>query len=166
MDFKEIGKHLRLLIRPTIAGVLVSLVWYYMFFNVLYFVENDEPVFSNVVLNMIGMFHAIIAGGVLNKVWDDFKKVMHCVKEEDQAGFTKLRDEKIPPAIHLLLAVMSIVIQWLLMNVHQESAYSGINANFCVAFVLALYWEVATNLDDVHNGIWYRGKIKPEWLKK
>ncbi len=157
--------HLGLLVKPAIVGSLIGLIWYFVFFSLdWHFREADESAFTDSVIPVIAMFHAIVAGHILNKVWEEYKVVRRCLRDKDKATFMRCRDDRIPIAIHLLLASMSIVIQAMTLLIHFERPFAGVAANFSVAFVLTLYWEVATNLDNPLKGVWYR-EIPRDWLE-
>ena len=165
MSKKELLVYLQLFIRPTIVALLVAIVWYFIFRRFGFSIpEADESAFTDAGIPVIAMFHAIVAGGVLVKVWEEHKAVLRCIKKEDRNAFLDCVQSRIPMVIHLLLGSMSIIIIFLTMMIHFEGALGGIAMNSSVAFVLALYWEVATNLDDPVKGVWYVGKIPKDWL--
>ena len=158
--------HLGLLMGPAVVGSMISLMWYHVFFTFdWHFQETDESAFTDTVIPIIAMFHAIVAGHILNKVWEEYKVVRRCLRDKDKDTFLRCRDDRIPIAIHLLLGSMSVVIQVLTLLVHFEKPFAGIAANFSVAFVLTLYWKVATNLDNPLRGAWYKDQIPKDWFE-
>ena len=157
--------HLKLFIKPILLGILAGLVWHRFFHGRLHFLEGDESALTDSVIPTIAMFHAIVAGHVLAKVWDEYKTVRHCLRSQDKDTFLQCKDDRIPMAIHMLLGSMSFVIQALIMMVHYDGVLAGVVSSSSLAFVLMLYWEVATNLDDPFKGVWYVGQIPSDWLK-
>ena len=165
MKSKRFWVYLKLLIRPICVGSLMSCAWYYFFFLTgLSFLEADESAFTDVIIGLLGMFHAIIAGGILNKVWGEAQKARHCIRVGDRETFVECKDDRIPGVIHLLLGSMSLIIQAHVMMIHFVGAFGGIASSFSMAFVLTLYWEVATSLDDPLSDVWDMGEIPPDWL--
>lgn len=163
---KRILVYLPLLLRPTLIGILIGpVLWYLIFFRFgFHFLEEDESAFTDSFIPILAMFHAIVAGHVLAKVWDEYKTIRHCVESKDKDKFTQCKTDRIPVVIHMLLGSMSVAIQGMAMMLHFKEAFAGIIANFALAFVLALYWEVATNLDNPWKGVWYVNQIPKDWL--
>jgi hypothetical protein len=108
----------------------------------------DESAITNMVVPICAMFHSILAAMVLSKVWEEFKIVRRCIREEDRATFDICSQERIPGIIHLLLATTSIIIIVGAMLVEYENPLSGMFSVGCLSFFLVLYWEVATTLDN------------------
>jgi hypothetical protein len=166
MQSNGLRQHVRMIVVPAVVSLSLAIgLWYGIFFRLgLGLLESDESVFTDAIIPTLAMFHAIVAGGVLNKVWEEYKIVRHCVKTKDKDTFMKCRDDRIPLAIHLLLGSLSLIIMALVMMLHYDSAGAGIASTFSVAFVLTLYWEVATNLDNPFKGAWYVNQIPKEWF--
>ncbi len=82
MDRKSrLLKQLRLFVRPIVASALLSAVWYFCFFRYgISFLDADESGFTDAVIPLLGTFHAIGAGFVLNKVWTEYIIVQRCIK--------------------------------------------------------------------------------------
>lgn len=166
MTKNELLVCLWLFVRPIIAGLINGpILWYLVFYRFnISIVEADESAFTDTGIPVLAMFHAIIAGHVLVKVWDEHKLVRRCIREDDRDSFVQCMDDRIPKVIHMLLGSLSVIIISLTLLVHFEGPLAGIALNFSVAFVLGLYWEVATNLDNPSKGVWYVGRIPKEWL--
>jgi hypothetical protein len=110
------------------------------------------------------MFHSILAAIVLGKVWEEFKEVCRCVRNEDRTKYKSCVNERIPGMIHLLLATMSTIIVLGTMLVEYQNPWSGIASVGSLAFFLVLYWEVATTLDNPAKAPWFIGRIPDDWL--
>lgn len=160
--------HLFMFVRPVAVSLVLSIgVWYWIFYRLgVSFFESDESTFTDAIVPTLAMFHAIVAGHVLIKVWDEYKVVRRCVKKGDKKTFMECRDDRIPLAIHMLLASLSVIIMVLVMLLHYDGPGAGIASTSSVAFVLTLYWEVATNLDNPFKGVWYRDQIPKDWFKE
>jgi hypothetical protein len=166
MRYREFFINLRLFVRPLIASVFISCMWYVLLFrNDIHFSEGDGSAFTDAVIPVIAAFHAILAGFVVNKVWNEYTRICVCCKKMDRDGFKEIVGNRIPVAIHMLLGSMAIIIELLVMLLNYERADAGCAMTFSVAFVLILYWEVAINLDDPRKGVWYVQRIPPQWLE-
>jgi len=164
MKTKELVLHLKLFVRPLLGSTFIGIIWYSLFYKFhLHIIEADEPAFTDFGIPVLAMFHAIVAGGVLVKVWEEHKIVQRCIRDKDRDTFRRFMNDRIPVAIHMLLGCMSVIIQFLTMIIHFEGVFAGVAINTSIAFVLGLYWEVATNLDDPSKGVWY-SEIPREWF--
>ena len=149
------------------VSVLAAGLWYFLFFRGGFDVgKSDETALTNTLIPVLAAFHSILAAAVLSKVWEEFKSIRRCVQNKDEAGFFRCLQDRIPAAIHLLLAVMSTLIVVGTMLVHYENTWAGILVVGAIAFVLALYWQVATNLDNPLCGVWYVDQIPAEWRSR
>ncbi len=157
--------HLTLLVRPLVIGVTLSAIWYQLFFaNGIFLGKMDESAITNMVVPICAMFHSILAAMVLSKVWEEFKVVSRCIREEDRETFDICSHERIPGIIHVLLATMSIIIIVGAMLVEYENPLSGMFSVGCLSFFLVLYWEVATTLDNPAKAPWFIGRLPSDWL--
>ena len=157
---------LPLLVKPTLMSIGICLLWYYVFYRYnISVLEADESAFTDSLIPTLAVFHAIVASVVLSKVWNEYTFVKRCIRKDDVEAFRDCLHERIPRAIHLLLLVWSVLIQAATLVLHWQSPGAGIFANFCIAFTLVLYWEVATNLDNPHKAVWYTNQIPKEWLE-
>jgi len=163
-SFSKVRPYLSILLYPSVASLLAAGLWYFLFFRRGFDVgKSDETALTNTLIPVLAAFHSILAAAVLSKVWEEFKSIRRCVQNKDEAGFARCLQDRIPPAIHLLLAVMSILIVVGTMLVHYDNSWAGILVVGAIAFVLALYWQVATNLDNPLHGAWYVNEIPSEW---
>lgn len=159
-------KQLTLFIRPFIASTVLAVFWYVCFFETgIGFEDADESVFTDAIIPVLATFHAIVAGFALNKVWSEYTIVQRCLKTNDREAFIAIRDDRIPMPIHFLLGSIAFLIQVLVMLQNYEGPDAGMAATFAISFVLVLYWEVATNLDDPKTGVWYVDRIPTQWFE-
>jgi hypothetical protein len=165
MKINGLFVHLKLFVKPLLFGILSALIWYRFFYLKIYFAEEDESAFTDCIIPTCFMFHALIAALVLTKVWDEYKMVRQCVRTKDRDSFRRCKDDRIPMAIHMLLGTLSFIGAVLVMLIYHREVLAGVASNFSVAFILTLYWEVSTNLDDPFRGVWYVGQVPPEWFK-
>lgn len=155
----------RLFVRPLIASVMLSALWYFCFFRYgICFRDADESGFTDAVIPILAAFHAIVAGFALNKVWTEYIIVQRCIKMQDKDGFLAIRDDRIPMPVHFLLGSIAFLIQGLVSMLHYEEVVAGIASTFAVSFVLVMYWEVAINLDNPRKAVWYVNKIPEDWF--
>jgi cyanate lyase len=163
----NVRPYLSILLYPTIASALAAGLWYFLFFRHRFDVgKQDETALTNTLIPVLAAFHSILAAAVLSKVWEEFKLIRRCVQNLDEAAFQRCLQDRIPPAVHLLLAVMSVLIVAGTMLVHYDKLGAGILVVGAISFVLALYWQVATNLDNPIRGAWYMNEIPDAWQKR
>ncbi|HEY0010452.1 MAG TPA: hypothetical protein VGB97_00890 [Candidatus Paceibacterota bacterium] len=161
----EILPHLWLLVKPCIASALLGLTWYFVFFkNGIHFAKGDMSVFTDAGIPVLAAFHTFMAAFVVSKVWKEHTEITMFCRSKDYEGFRRIIDNRIPMTIHLLLGTLALIIQLLVMLLDYERADAGIALTCSVSFVLVLYWQVATNLDDPSAGVWYVKHIPPSWL--
>jgi hypothetical protein len=163
----SVRPYFSILLYPSLASILSAGLWYLVFFRRGFDVgKSDETALTNTLIPVLAAFHSILAAAVLSKVWEEFKTIRRCVQNQDEAGFFRCLQDRIPPAIHMLLAVMSTLIVVGTMLVHYDNSWAGILVVGSISFVLALYWQVATNLDNPLCGAWYVNQIPPEWCSR
>ena len=163
-SFSKVRLYLSILFYPSMASILAAGLWYLLFFRRGFDVgKSDETALTNTLIPVLAAFHSILAAAVLSKVWEEFKLIRRCVQTQDEAGFFRCLQDRIPPAIHVLLAVMSIIIVVGTMLVHYDNSGAGLLVVGTISFVLTLYWRVATNLDNPLCGVWYVNEIPPAW---
>ncbi len=156
---------LHLIFKPIVGSVCISLLWLDVFHTYgLNVGKANESAFTDMLVPTLAVFHAIVAGGVLSKVWNEYTLVKRCIRKDDRETFKECLHERIPRAIHLLLLVLSIAIQGACLVLHYEGWIAGVFVNFCIAFTLILYWEVATNLDNPRKAVWFTNQIPEAWL--
>ena len=162
----EVKSHCKLLVAPVLASAGAALAWYFIFFRFHINVgKSDETALTNTLIPVLATFHAILAAAVLSKVWEEFKQIRRCINEGNEKGYAECVRDRIPITIHLLLAVMSLLIVVASMLVEYEHASAGLLVVGGLTFVLSLYWEVATNLDNPVSGVWYADRIPAAWRK-
>jgi len=158
-------RHLIILFRPLLAGMVLSGLWRLFFFpNGINLGKEDETALTNMAIPICAMFHSILAAMVLSKVWEEFKTIQRCVRTLDKGTFEECTHDRIPGTIHLLLGAMSVIIIGGTMLVEYKNPWAGMGAVGAVSFFLVLYWEVATTLDNPAKAPWFIGKIPVDWL--
>ena len=157
-------KHVWMLLKPAVAGVILVWIWQELRKYGIEFPPTDEIPISSALLT-VGVAYGIMAALILDTVWQEYKTVGLCVRQDDLERFLESRDERIPATIHLLLGTMSFFLEGLIMLTHYDNIWAGRACVFLVAFVLVLYFEVATELDDPFRGVWYVERVPEEWLE-
>jgi hypothetical protein len=151
------------------GAVMMTAFWYVIFFrNGINAGKEDETVLTNGVIPLIGLFHGFFAGGAAMATWKKRQIIQECVANGEEDRFRRCLTNRIPGTIHLLLAVLSFSLISALMLVKYYNPWIGAFAVQSIGFILLLYWQVATNLDNPFRGIWYVGQITipPGWLKE
>lgn len=167
LQVRLIARHIKMLILPVIIGAGAAALWYFVFFlRGINVGKADETAITNTLIPVLATFHAIIAAAVLSKVWEEFKSIRRCVRDNDEAEFFRCLEDRIPITIHLLLAAMSLLIVASAMLVQYEHASAGLLVVGGLGFVLTLYWQVATNLDNPLCGVWYADEIPAGWRQR
>lgn len=156
---------LKLLRQPFGLSILASLFWWVVIWRNEWFpMKGDEEMLSSGLIPTIGLFHAILAGHVVNVVWAEYKDALRCINSGNREGFKTCVRERIPYALHFLLGTMSIYLEVSTILYPYEKVISGVYSVFSLTFILVLYWKVATDLDDPRKAPWIAHLIPMEWL--
>jgi hypothetical protein len=107
---------------------------------------------------------AIAAALILTGVWERSRDISRFVLARDKSSFMKIRDEKIPIAMHLVLAAFGTGVIVLLGAAHYPTAASGMLVMFTISFAMSLYFVVTLELQEPTTSVWFRARIPPEWL--
>lgn len=167
MPSKKILPHTLLFVKPAAASLAIGFLWFFVFRRFgIHLTQSDESILTDAIIPILATFHAIAAGFVLQRVWDEYSILRRCVRRGDKKTFDDYKGERVPMAIHMLLAVMSLLVQGMVMILDYEDAAAGWTVTMSIAFMLTLYWLVATNLDDPFHGAWYIGEIPDHWLSE
>ncbi len=161
---KSLKRHLPLLLKPTFAAFAALFVWHWIRYFGIHLNKNSEVPVTAAVIPTLGVAYSIMAALVLNTVWEEYKQVSICIVTNDMHKFLIYRDERIPMLIHLLLCVLSFFLLGSMMVLEYEDVWSGRCSVFATAFILVLYWVVATELDDPHRSVWFKERIPQDWL--
>jgi hypothetical protein len=146
-----------------IAGLATAL-WYAAWVHGYHFSGSDEAILGGAIVTTLGVAYGITAALILNSLWEKYNKVVLCVFKKDKDTFLFYRDERMPIMIRLLLASISLPLIGIVGTLDYQHAWSGAAAVFSVSLVLALYWMVATKLENPAKSAWLAERIPQEWL--
>lgn len=144
--------------------LLVSLVDYLLWGNLLHFSEKEEVVVTAGPIALLVLGYGITAGLVFNSVWEKYRNVMKSVMRGNRYEFLVYRDERIPVMLYLLLGIFSLMLLTLIGMLHFEHHTSWLVCETCVAFVTSFFWILTVKIDNPCTSSWLRERIDPEWL--
>ena len=159
--------HIGFLLSPVTVAAIAVLIWWYVPRHLgIMVAKRDEDVITNYHLPGLIVFHAIIAGFLLAKVLVGYSRMWISIRRDDEFAFREALEERIPKVAHLLLATLSVMVLENTMIIGYEATWVGVKTVGEMAYVLALYWQVATVLDDPTRAPGLSKKIPPDWLAR
>lgn len=144
--------------------ICFSLAWYFFFWETGFHAGGNDAIALGIIFAFVAIFHSFLATKTLEKVWDEYVLLNSYVAVEDKESFQAEMHKRIPFEIKFLLIALTLVIQGMAMSFPYDTLFWGMVIVIIVAFILGLFWEVAVNLDDPINGIWYKGRVPKDWL--
>ncbi len=164
MELLKRGIQLSFFVRPFICGVIASAIWYHLFYQFdVHIVKDDEDVLLG-ALSFFGIWHAIVAGLIITKVWTEYVETTKAIYDQDKKKFQQLMGCRIPLVVRMFLLILSLIIQLLFSVWCYETWWSGIGITFFIALVLVMFWEVAYNLDNPLKAVWYKELVPLDWF--
>jgi hypothetical protein len=162
--WRSFKRHTSLAVYAIGIAAFATVLWYVAWQHGYHFSGADELSLTGAIVTTLGVAYGITAALILNYVWEKYNKVVICVFERDRDTFLFYRDERMPIMIRLLLASISVPLIIMVGALDYTQVWSGAAAVFSVSLVLALYWIVATKLEDPAKSAWLAERIPPEWL--
>lgn len=162
--WRSFKRHAFLLLRAFLATILPLFAWYQLRLRGIHFAHEDEMIIIGAVIATLGVAYGIMASLVLGSIWEKYKKVVISVLKRDKETFLCYRDERIPIMIHLLLGALSVPLAAMVALLEYTHFWAGVASVFSVSFILALYWIVATELENPAKSPWFAERIPEEWL--
>jgi Na+/melibiose symporter-like transporter len=162
--WRSFKRHAALAAYAIGSAVFVTALWYAAWSHGWHFSGGDESILGGAIVTTLGVAYGITAALILNTLWEKYNKVVLCVFKKDKDTFLFYRDERMPIMIRLLLASISLPLIGIVGALDYQHAWSGVAAVFSVSLVLALYWMVATKLEDPAKSAWLAERIPKEWL--
>ena len=171
MEQDEILTGLKLLVWPLLAGIGASVFWRFgIYRSSIPFSAPDGAGFTDAGIPIVAAIYLLITGIAFARVQSENAEILKCVRmknrQKGREAFDLIKDLRIAPVVHLLLAVTAGAVQFLFMMVHYEEAKAGISMTFITAFLVILIRQIANNLDDPHHALWYFKQIPPEWFEE
>jgi hypothetical protein len=162
--WRSFKRHTALAAYAIGSALCVTAAWYIAWVHGYHFSNADESILGGAIVTTLGVAYGITAALILNTLWEKYNKVVLCVFKKDKDTFLFYRDERMPIMIRLLLASISLPLIGIVGALDYQHAWSGAAAVFSVSLVLALYWMVATKLEDPAKSAWLAERIPKEWL--
>ena len=144
------------------TAIMVTALWYAARTRGLHF--GDETDVSSIITTL-GVTYGIIATWVIDAIWDKYKKVVVATLHQDKDEFMLYRDERLPIALHLLVALISLPLLGMIGMIDYQSAAVGMCSVFTVSFILALFWIVIRHLENPSRSAWITERIPREWFE-
>ncbi len=162
--YLAIKRHLILLLKPLVFSSILTLLWYQLWLHGIHFPRRDEAVLTGAIVMTLGVAFSLTAAVVLGAVWNQYRQIVVSVIRRDRDTFLMYRDERIPILLHLLLGAFSVPLVVIIGLLDYANIWSGLCSIFIAAFIISLYWVVATELDNPAKSIWFAGRVPKEWL--
>lgn len=154
--------------KPAFIAILAVVIWFTIphYFGITVASKRDEDILTNLHVPGLMLLHGLFASVIVAKVLGGTSRMWLAIRRNQEKAFREALEERIPPIAHMLLATLSI--QWLenTMTLGYESVLVGAKTVWEVAFVLALYWQVATVLDDPTKAPGLTHKIPSDWRRR
>lgn len=164
MEGERLIPHLRLVILPCILGLLLGAVWYYVFCKNHWWVSKEDKDVWLGLFSYASLFHSLFAVVALTSAGNGYAAMRQHKRDNNKKAFQDRLRERIPLAFKMLLFALSVIVTSIALLMPFHTVFAGFNFVACTGFILVLFWEVATNLDDPVNGVWYKGWVDPSWL--
>ncbi len=162
---QQVFRHMQILMWPVLTSGCVSTLWYYIFLPFgLRVPESDESVITNMAVAAVLIYHAILSTKTLDKAWakyDRWCQAMDAGEKDEKRMLSRLKRGRIPVDIHVLLGTIAVTAQVLVLMVPYDAAITGILVNAAISLMLAMYWVVATNLDNPEKAVWIKHRHSP-----
>lgn len=159
-------RHIWIVLKPAIAGVLMVLLWKYVLLNngVVFSKSSENPILF-MILPLVAFIYVIFASIAVGSVFDEYKTISRCVVKSDLETFLLHRDEQLPIMMHILVGAPSVILILISMLFNYTDTLIGATSIFSVVFVVVITWVIATELDDYRKSIWFKEKIPARWYE-
>jgi hypothetical protein len=154
MEGERLWPTLRLLMLPALVAVLAAAAWFYL--RVPWHLdigEADSGSWLSLSDNTM-MFHSLLAAFTVSAVVGGHMLARRLKNQGKRQEFLEVLCERIPLALKMLLAVFSVVVMTIVAQEHFVTVRAGLSKVSCIAFILGVYWEVVTKLDNPVNYLW------------
>lgn len=159
-------RHLLIFVTPSIVTIVVVALWALLRSKGFFVPASDAEISTNAYLPIQGAMYALGAAIVLNRVIEEDVRVHELVDARDIKGLQKELRKRIHPLVHLLMLLLSGILTLGVITLPYESFWSGLKDVGGLVFSLALYWRVATVLDNHLRAPWIRDVIPQKYKKR
>lgn len=161
----SLREYLTLLIKPLASVPFAWACWYPAWSLGWHLNEPDATLFREPLVGFLGMFHAILAGIVASQVWGERREALRFIRMHDEKGFALALRDRIPRDIHLFIGSMSVLIWFAFAVLPYERAHTGFFSVGATSFLLAIYWQLSTTLDNPLKDPAVVAEIPKEWMR-
>jgi len=164
---KRIFLYIKLIDRPVAIALLVSLSWYlarvYNFLGIEQ--KTDDSAMISSAITILGTFWAVFAAILIFRIQSELDQIERAIAIQHYPMFKRYCSKRTHPAIKMLFTGLSfiVIVQFFLWQ--NISTLVGVICVFSVAFIPALYIEVANDLDSPLDGI-FNVIIPTKWMEK
>lgn len=151
------------LVVPIFLAAVATVIWCQCRRRDLHLPDGDREMFSTAVLVLAAVF-AIAAALLLTGAWERSRMISRYILTHNKKAFMEIRDEKIPIAMHLLLAIVGLLVVVLLGAAEYKNPITGGFVIFSTSFAISLYFVVMADLQEPTRSVWFRRRIPPDWL--
>lgn len=148
---------------PLLAVLVACPAWYLFYRTGWHLPEKLSDALMTLCLTF-GVIYALIAGAVINRVFDEYKDMRTAVKNCDIDTFMTLRDEEVSPVIHAVMALFALNVIACIGLVNYPAPIYGLIAVGVTTYLFSLVYWVITEIDDPCTGVWFIVNIHQEWL--
>jgi hypothetical protein len=152
-------------IRLSVAALfaaLTTVAWHQCHRYGAHLPKGAEEMLGDAILVLAAIF-AIAGAMILAGVWEHLREISRCVLMHDEEKFMLIRDERMPIAMHLVLAVSGLLVLVLLGAAEYPSSAHGAIIMFSTSFAMMLYFIVIGDLQHATNSVWFKTRIPKEW---
>lgn len=160
-------RHISVVVAPFLIGVATVLLWKFCLYdNGISFKPEAETPILYMIIPPVGFIYVIFASLAVNSVFDKYKQIARSVVRKDIDTYLERRDQQLPGLMHILVAMPSLVLLFLVVTYRYADFYAGVATVFLVTFVVSLTWMVIHELDNTHKRSYFRATVPPHWHTK
>jgi energy-coupling factor transporter transmembrane protein EcfT len=149
---------------PTILGVWIF--WYYkVHLSGYHLCDIGNSSGATILISSCTFIYGLLANNAIGIVWGQHIRMRDAVKNNQIDVFMNLKDEELPPLVHLLLMVLSSLIVFGVMTLNYRDLLSGTICVSAITYLFALIFYVIVDIDDPMTGVWVIRDIPKLWFE-
>jgi len=161
----SLRRNLLRLLLPLCLATLATVLWHQCHKRGWHVPSHAEAMLATGILVLAAIF-AIAAALILDRIWERTRAISRYILTRNKRAFMEIRDEKMPIAMHLVLAASGLWVLVLLAAAEYPSSASGALVVFSSWFSMLLYFVVITDLQDPTTSVWFSSRIQPDWIEQ
>lgn len=165
-DWQSIKNHAWLVVQAIAMASLAALIanGVHQYLPEVRFHKEDQDTILMGPLQLLGIFHSIIAGHMYMDVQRRHREVQTCILKRDEDTFRINRNVRLPGFAKFFLACLSATLVVLTLLIRYQHESTSLFLVFMVTFALSTFWVMITELEDPVNGAWFGNKAPVAWL--